>query len=70
MEACFNLKNKKFGRKEFMEYFRSERYDEQLTVDDKLEIFCQSLAYIPDDFIDIINELLSDYDQDFGACEC
>jgi len=64
------MKSQKFSRKEFMEYFRSEKYDQELTVDDKLEIFSQSLAYILDDFIDIVNEILCDYDQDFRVCKC
>lgn len=53
------------NRREFMEYFRSIKYDEELTVDDKLEIFVQSLAYIPDNFIEIINEILGDYSAEF-----
>ncbi|MBD3213424.1 MAG: hypothetical protein GF311_12525 [Candidatus Lokiarchaeota archaeon] len=53
-----------------MEYFRSTQFDNELTVDDKIEIFTQCLAYIPDNFIEIINEILSDYSQEYRVCKC
>lgn len=58
------------NRREFMEYFRSEQFDQELTVDDKLELFVQSLAYIPENFIEVINEILYDYDADFRVRKC
>jgi len=58
------------NRKEFMDYFRSVQYDNELTIDDKLEIFSQALAYIPSDFINIVNDILSDYSADFRVCKC
>ncbi|MBD3212965.1 MAG: hypothetical protein GF311_10185 [Candidatus Lokiarchaeota archaeon] len=61
---------KKINRREFMEYFRSTQFDIELTVDDKLEIFTQCLAFIPDDFVKIINKILSDYNQDYIVCKC
>jgi hypothetical protein len=56
---------KNINRREFMRYFRSQKFDQELTVDDRLEIFVHVLAYIPDNFIDIINEILSDYSAEF-----
>ncbi|MBD3214410.1 MAG: hypothetical protein GF311_17495 [Candidatus Lokiarchaeota archaeon] len=41
-----------------------------MTVDDKIEIFAQCLAYIPDDFVKIINQILSDYNQGYMVCKC
>jgi hypothetical protein len=57
-------------RREFMEYFRSTQFDNELSVDDKLEIFTQCLAYIPDNFVEIVNEILSDYSQGYKVCKC
>jgi hypothetical protein len=52
------------GRDRFMEFFRSDRINE-LSVDDRAEIFASSLSYIPDDFVEMVNELLSDYGAEF-----
>lgn len=52
------------GRDLFMHFFRSDGYNEQLSVDDCLEVFVQSLKGSSDITPDLIIELCGDYDID------
>lgn len=48
-------------REQFMEYFRSDRFNEEMSADDCLEIFKQSMKGIRDFTVGVINDVLGDY---------
>lgn len=52
------------NRGEFMEYFRSEKFDVELSPDDKEEVFLRSLQGSDDITVELLNKLLSDYGVD------
>lgn len=51
------------NREKFMEYFRSDDYGEELSTDDKIEIFINCLAGSSD----ITKELLNDVCDNYGG---
>jgi hypothetical protein len=55
------------NRNQVMDFFRDDRRINELSADDRAEIFHGALPYIPDDFVDQVNEILSDYGADYGV---
>lgn len=53
--------HKSISREDFMNFFRDDMKLNELTVDDRLEIFCQVLAGNSDITKELLEELLSDY---------
>lgn len=49
------------NRQKFMEYFRSQKFDEQITVDDRIEIFSQCLMGSSDITKELLEQLFQDY---------
>jgi len=48
-------------KQKFLEYFRSEAYDQEVSVDEKVEIFLQSLQGSSDITYDLLEQLCSSY---------
>lgn len=44
-----------------MEYFRSEKFDQEISVDDRVEIFLQCLMGSSDITKELLEELFQDY---------
>lgn len=57
-----SCKEQKMNRDTFMEYFRGDDFSEQLSVDDKIEVFLGSLSGGTDITEALLNKLLSDYE--------
>ena len=49
------------NRDEFMEFFRDDEKLNQLSADDRIEIFLSILSGSSDITVDLLNELLGDY---------
>jgi len=56
-----NMDHKEITREEFMAYYRSDRYSEELSPDDKMEVFMGSIHGSSDLTKSVLEELLSDY---------
>ncbi|NCB69540.1 MAG: hypothetical protein EOM47_11925 [Bacteroidia bacterium] len=54
-------KNSNFSRADFMSFFRDTEKLNELSVDDRLEVFCSILTGSSDFSAKLLNELLSDY---------
>jgi hypothetical protein len=49
-------------REQFLEYFRSENYAEELSVEDKIEVFSTALAGSSDITYSLLESVCADYD--------
>lgn len=56
-------------RQQFLDYFRSDEYNEQMSTDDCLEVFATSIKGSSDLTAELFNEILSDYGADFEVEE-
>jgi len=52
-------------REDFMAYYRSDKYVEELTVDDKIEVFLTSLPGSSDITYELLTQLCAEYGVDF-----
>ena len=52
---------KSISREDFMSFFRDDEKLNELTADDRAEIFCHILTGSTDITKDLLNELISDY---------
>lgn len=53
-------------KQQFFEYYRSNKYSEELTREEKTEVFLMSLEGSSDITIDLLFALCNEYDVDFG----
>lgn len=56
-------------RQQFLDYLRSDRYNEEMSADDCLEVFVTSIKGSSDLSVELLNEILSDYGADFEVQE-
>lgn len=62
--TCPGLANE-ITKEQFMAYYRSERYSEELSVDDRIEVFLMALTGSADITAERLIDLCSEYDVDF-----
>lgn len=67
-EDEFFIEKPLITRQQFLDYFRSDRYSEELSSDDCLEVFKTSIKGSSDLTVDLFNEILADYNCDFTVC--
>lgn len=58
----FYEKTAPFQKTNFMDYFRSDAYSEETSADDKIEVFSKSIGSGDDITVELLNQILSDYD--------
>jgi len=56
----------KITRQQFMDFFRADDFQEKITADDALEIFCGVLKGSSDITLELLDELCGNYGVDLG----